>query len=327
MCICKKSGKHFAVFFTLVLLIASSFNLTVSAGTGMKNGELYTLTVLYTNDIHGNVTNLPKYATIVEQVRSEAKNVLLVDSGDLFLRGEFEKYLGLTETEILNKMKYDFWIPGNNDFRVPSGGTTEQGNKQLQDIIKNASFKGICANVTMKESGKYIDNIQPYNITEINGVKVGIIGITSMKPQVRNWTEVSDKLFIEGDEALKKIAPEVAKNSDVVLVMSHAGLSVDLKMATDENISAIIGGDDHFKLAEPLHSTYLGKKSTPITQAGGEDFHYLGRLDLTYEYKDGKLVLSYYNGYLYDVDKVQPNKEVENIIQKYRDEMKPVKAA
>ncbi len=324
----KQTGKkHVALFFALVLLIVSSLNMTVLAGTGMKNGDKYTLTILHTNDIHGNVKNLPKYATVVEQVRSQAKNVLLVDSGDLFLRGEFEKNLGLTETEILNKMNYDYWIPGNNDFRVPSGGTTRQGNKQIQDIIKKASFKGLCANVTMKDSGKYIDNIEPYSVAEINGVKVGIIGITSMKPQDRKWTEVADKVFTAGDETLEKIAPEVAEKSDVVLVLSHAGLAVDLKMSSNKNISAIIGGDDHYKLAEPLHYTYAGEKSTPITQAGGEDFHYLGRLDLTFEYKDGKLVLVDYNGYLYDVEKVHPNKDVELIIEKYREELKTAKAA
>ena len=57
---------------------------TSAFAQNLDDSEFYTLTLLTTNDIHGHVNQLPQYSTIVNQVRSEAKNVLLLDGGDLF---------------------------------------------------------------------------------------------------------------------------------------------------------------------------------------------------------------------------------------------------
>ena len=53
----------------------------------MKKQALFKLTVLHTNDIHGNIDSLPQYSTVVNEIRKKEKNVLLLDSGDIFLRG------------------------------------------------------------------------------------------------------------------------------------------------------------------------------------------------------------------------------------------------
>jgi 5'-nucleotidase len=60
----------------------------------------------------------------------------------------------------------------------------------------------------------------------------------------------------------------------------------------------------------------------PITQAGGEQEHYLGRLNLTFEVVDGKMILVESNGFLYDVTNVPADPEIQAMIDDYRAELK-----
>lgn len=310
--------KKFVQAMAVCMVVASVIPSTAMAAT-VPEGELYTLTIMHTNDIHGHVENLPEYATVVNQVRAEAKNVILVDGGDIFLRGEFAEFQGETEMEILNAMGYDAWVPGNNDFRIgPNGGTIVQGNKQLQDRIGQSNFATLCANVTMKDGGGFIDNVAPYTIKDVNGVKVGIIGVTSLKPQLRSWVENSDKVFESGDTTVSNMIAEVDAKSDIEVVLSHAGIAVDLNIAKISGVDAVLGADDHYLLNEPIYMTNKGQKTTPITQNGGEENHFLGRLDLVFKNQDGQMILVDFTGQVYDLDLVKEDPTVRGIIEKYR---------
>lgn len=311
--------KKLACVFAMGILISTSVIQTTYAAESDEN-NMFTLTLMHTNDIHGNVDNLPKYSTIINEVRSSAKNVLVVDGGDLFLRGEFQEQQGLVETEILNSIGYDAWVPGNNDFRVPpSGGTIDDGNKQLKAITDKAEFDAVCANVTMKDTKQYVKDIPPYVIKDVNGVKVGIIGVTSLKPQTRQWTEVSDKIFEDGDLAVSRIVEELKGKTDVNIVLSHTGLATDLKTASIEGVDAVLGADDHYYISEPMyHTDGKGNKSTPITQNGGEENQHLGRLDLVFEKSADGYELVDFNGHLYDLNLTKADSKIQSIIDKYR---------
>lgn len=322
MSLLKKSMNVF-----LAGIMVAGMMTTTALAAPVKEGEIYTLTILHTNDIHGNVDNLPKYKTVIDQVRSEAKNVMLLDGGDIFLRGEFGEFQGMAEMEMLNAMGYDAWVLGNNDFRIgPNGGTIEEGNKQLQDLITKAEFPTLCANVTMKDDGTLIDNVDPYTVLNVNGVNVGILGVTSLKPQNRKWVENSDKVFESGDVTAEKMFKEVESKSDVQVVLSHTGIALDLNMAKIEGVDAVLGADDHYLINEPIYMTNQGQKTTPITQNGGEENHFLGRLDLTFTTENGKMKLVDFDGYLYDLSLVKGDGEIQKIIDKYR-AMKTDKAA
>ncbi|MGL5904412.1 MAG: hypothetical protein ACRCZO_17140, partial [Cetobacterium sp.] len=68
-------------------------------------------------------------------------------------------------------------------------------------------------------------------------------------------------------------------------------------------------------------------KTTPITQAGGEAEHYLGRLDLTYIYTNGAWNLHDFKGQLYDTKNIKEDKNIKEIIEKYRSLKSTKKAA
>lgn len=197
-------------------------------------------------------------------------------------------------------MGYDAWVLGNNDFRIPpEGGTIEEGNEQLQALIELAEFPTLCANVTMKETGEYIDNVLPYTIKEVGGLKIGIIGVISLKPQ-----------------------------TDINIVLSHTGLAIDTKIANIDGVSAVMGADDHYIITNPIY--YPGNdnfKSTPIVQNGGEQDQYLGRLDLEYELVDGTWTLKDFSGSLYDLEGVEGNEEIQSMIDEYRAQQETEAAA
>jgi 5'-nucleotidase len=85
-------------------------------------------------------------------------------------------------------------------------------------------------------------------------------------------------------------------------------------------VSAIISADNHVRLNRP-ETIQDGDVTIPIVQAGGENDHYLGRLDLTFADIDGVWVLWEYSGRLLSVDGVPPDAEIQRIIDNYWAEM------
>ncbi len=308
---------------------------TAVAEEKLKKGEKFELTILQTNDFHGHLddivtlvdgtvhhNSIAKYATIIENVRNEEENLLLVDGGDVFLRGEFQAGQGELETSLLKALDYDAMVRGNNDFRVyPAGeGTQKSRYEQLKNYHRNVNFPILTGNVIDRETGKYIQNVKPWKSFSFNGVKVGMIGLTSMKPEIRGWNDVADLDFIEPVEALNELLPEVSEKSDINIVLSHAGNTEDHKLAQVPGVSAVIGADTH-KVIETPEYEFNGEVMVPITQAGGEQEHYLGRLDLTFEVVDGKMTLVESDGFLYDVTNVRADPEIQEIIDEYRSEL------
>ncbi|MCL1875959.1 MAG: metallophosphoesterase [Synergistaceae bacterium] len=319
--------RNFKTRFTplslLLVSIAFASSIPLNADASQLNeGERYTLTIMHTNDIHGRVDNLPKYSTIIKDTKKNTSlNILVLDGGDIFLRGEFQTLQGIPEIEMMNVMGYDALSCGNNDFRVPpAGGTPIDGNNQLKALSETAKFPILSANVKMKDGSQYSEFLKPYIVKEIRGVKVGIIGITSLKPQDRGWAEVSDKVFESGEITLRNIIETVRREADVVIVLSHAGLAVDLSMAGISGISAVIGADDHLVMPKPIFYTNgNGEKGIPIVQNGGEIEHYLRRLDLTFQKTGSIMKLVDYDSRFYNnIESIKEDIDVRNIIDEYR---------
>jgi len=77
-------------------------------------------------------------------------------------------------------------------------------------------------------------------------------------------------------------------------------------------VSAVISGHDHFPL-ENIKNAY----NIPITQGGGEEKHYLSRLDLYFEYIDGEWTLIDFDSVLYSADGVSKDMELQRMIDAF----------
>ena len=312
----KKYIRKKAILAAAVMMVSSLSMTAMAEEAQPQEGDSYELTILHNNDVHGRMECLPQFKTLIDEAREETDHLLVLNGGDIFLRGPLQEQQGIPEMTVLNEMGYDAWVPGNNDFRIPpEGGDTEEGNEQIQNLIELANCPTLCANVTMKDTGELIDGVEPYIIKEVGGLDIGIIGVTSLKPQDRGWEEVSDKVFEGGELTVTNLMEEVAPQTDINIVLSHTGLAVDTKTCWVEGVSAVVGADDHFVISEPLYTpTESGIKTTPIVQAGGEHEQYLGRLDLEYTYTEGAWALTDFDGSLYDLEGVEPDQEIQELI-------------
>jgi len=286
-----------------LLLFSLVFGLG-ACGLQPADPPTYELTILATNDLHGHIDTLPEYLTIINEVRDACEHVLLLDAGDAFRRGPYEEYQGSVEIALFNQMGHNAMALGNNEFKVPNSpdstgwaGTLEESDAQIADIIRWAEFPILCGNVTLKDTGAYIEGAQPYVIEEVGALRIGIIGVTHMQPAENKLEMAVDKSFVRGDRAVKQLLPEVQAQSDIQIVLSHAGFYTDKKM---KNVSAVIGGHDHSKL-----ENFKNRYGVPVTQGGGEDDHCLVRLDLTFALIGGAWVLQTSKDQLHVAEGVQ----------------------
>lgn len=309
------------ILYFLAVVIVMSFVNPAGALAASGQPQVFDLTIIHTNDFHDyEPYALARKASIIKDIRAEKKNVLLIDGGDLSIRGPYHKvFYGELEMAVLNALKYDAWELGNNEFKAhPDQGVTDE---KLYNLINQATFPTLCANVTTKE-GNYLPGVQPYIVKEIAGMNIGVIGVTSNK--VKKYPQASNKIVEDAVTTLKRLMPEVRNESDVQIVLSHAGLAGDLQIdkdLADSGISFIIGADDHFVIPQPIYRS----GGIPITQAGGEDNIFLGRLDLTYENQNGKWVLKSHKGMLYPInDKVPMDPEIKNIVDGFLSKAKKI---
>ena len=311
--------------------------LAAPGGNGAKlaEGRTFRLTILQTNDLHGHLqevvetadgrrheNNVAKYATIIDQVRAEEENVLVVDGGDLFLRGEFEQFQGALETEILKEIGYAATVIGNNDFRVfPAGeGTAESSYEQLKDYQRTLNFPILCGNVVYEETGKLLPFAKGSITENFQGVKVAVVGVTSMKPEARGWADVDGLDFIDPVEALEGgLLADASEKAHVNVILSHAGNPDDHRIAKVGGVDVVLGADTHKIIRTPETEVNADGNVVPITQGGGEQEHYLTRLDLEFVVTGGEYVLDSFDGYLYeDLSGVEEDPRVVAIIEKYR---------
>ncbi|HWR06662.1 hypothetical protein, partial [Sporomusa sp.] len=243
----------------------------------------------------------------------EAQNVLLVDAGDIFVRGPYHKvFYGELEMAVFNALNYDVWELGNNEFK----GHPDQSvaDEKMYNLIKQAKFPTLCANIKNNDDS-YLPGVKPYIIKSVNGITVGIIGVSSMK--VKGYPQASNKIVEDPLLTVKTLLPKVKEESNIQLLLSHAGLAADVQMdmkLAGSGLSLIIGADDHYVIKQPIYRS----GGIPIVQAGGEDNIYLGRIDLKYENKNGTWVLVSHSGRLYPIDdKVPMDPEIRRIVDQY----------
>ena len=299
----------------------------------IKDSSFY-LTLIHTNDLHGRVggitngtdgrqdgTGMPQYSTIIKEIRANTKNNLLLDAGDIFLRGPYEVFQGKMEIDMLNTVGTQAWVLGNNEFRSPNinginnntvgtAGSLENVDKQVNTLIRRADFPTLCANVTVNSTGDYIEGTEPYIIKIIDGVRVAILGVTSTKPAIRNWESASNKTFESAEITVQKLLPELRSKSDVVVVLSHAGIDVD-RLIT--GVDAIISADTHLFMDEPE-----APNGVPIYQVGGEQSNHLGKFSLNFTLNnEDRFDLSGYNGVSFTGEGYAADSAIEEIINNY----------
>jgi 5'-nucleotidase len=296
-------------------LVALLAGCTVTRDNPNLVGQDIRLTFIHTSDIHSRLFpynaqanrfdegyglrndlapfgGAARMAEVVKGIRATSARSLWLDSGDSFQGAPvFNMFHGEVELRSLSLMGMDAAVVGNHEFDLGS-------ENLFQQIANWAQFPLLAANYEWEDPvdptrRSLRDVVQPYVIFDLDGLKVGVIGMG-------NWSSMTG--ILEGgnslgirprddaqvvDEFVRLLRPVV----DVVVVLSHLGLDEDEGLGShqveDENealplegVDVVLGGHLHIVLNPPksIPNDELGHST--VMAHSGAFAKYVGRLDV-----------------------------------------------
>jgi 5'-nucleotidase len=266
--------------------------------SSFKSESVEHLTILHTNDVHSYIDPFPadhprnpnmggvsKRASIIEKIRLENPNVLLLDAGDIFQGTPyFNYYGGELEFKLMSMMKYDATTIGNHDF--------DNGLEGIVAQMPHASFEFISSNYDFKNT--VMDGyVKPYKIFNKGNIKIGVFGLgieLSGLVDKKNYKETVYNNPVETAQEMVRILKQ-EKKCDLIICLSHLGYKYntepdkicDLKLAAlTKDIDLIIGGHTHTFLDKPTIVKNLEQKEVLVNQVGCYGIN-LGRIDFYFD--------------------------------------------
>jgi S-sulfosulfanyl-L-cysteine sulfohydrolase len=237
---------------------------------------------------YGKVGGFAHLKTLVDKVRGSRPGSLLLDGGDTW-QGSATALWSNAQDMV------DACIALGVDVMTPHWEMT-YGAERVMEIVnkdfKKAGVDFVAQNVVTNDFGDQV--FKPYVIREMNGVKVAIVGqafpytpIANPRYMVPDWS-----FGIRDDGMQKWVDDARAKGAKVVVVLSHNGMDVDIKMASRvTGIDAIFGGHTHDGVPQPIQ--IKNAKGTTLVTNAGSNGKFLGVMD--FDVKNGKVTGWKYN--------------------------------
>ncbi|MCZ2414725.1 MAG: thiosulfohydrolase SoxB, partial [Burkholderiales bacterium] len=230
---------------------------------------------------YGKVGGFAHLATLVRQLKASRPGALLLDGGDTWQGSATALWSkGQDMVDACKLLGVDV-MTGHWEFTL--------GAKRVEEIVAK-DLEGrvdfVAQNVRTTDFEDPV--FASHTVREINGVPVAIIGQAFPYTPIANPRHlVPDWSFGIQDERLQKIVDEVrARGAQVVVLLSHNGMDVDLKLATRvAGIDAILGGHTHDGVPQPVPIRNAGGV-TLVTNAGSNG-KFLGVLD--FDVRGGKV--------------------------------------
>jgi sulfur-oxidizing protein SoxB len=230
---------------------------------------------------YGRVGGFAHLATLVRQLRANRPGALLLDGGDTWQGSATALWTkGQDMVDACKLLGVDMMAP-HWEFTL--------GHERVTQIVEN-DFKGriefLAQNVKTADFGDPV--FAPYALREMNGVKVAVVGQAFPYTPIANprWMMPDWSFGIQDDNMQKVVDEARSKGAQVVVVLSHNGMDVDLKMASRvTGIDAILGGHTHDGVPQPV-KVKNAKGVTLVTNAGSNG-KFLGVLD--FDVRNGKV--------------------------------------
>ncbi len=286
--------------------------------------------VLTFNDFHGRLeangaaAGAAVLGGLAEALRAANPNTLVVSGGDSIGASTFTSFIQQDEPtlDVLNAMELDLSVFGNHEF--------DQGRADVDDrVIPNSDFPYIGANIY--EKGTKTPAYQEYEVIEVDGVRVGFVGVlTESMPSLVSPDGIASLDFGDMTEAAVRVADQLrdgeAANgeADVVILISHEGSAAgtvadatsasqfgDLINGVLGKVDAVVSGHTHqeYDLEIPVPGT---DDVMPLIQSGqyGESY---GLLELSVD-PQSKDLLSISAGTAKLPGAAQPDPEIAAIV-------------
>ncbi len=267
----------------------------------LAKSEMVKITILHTNDVHSHIDpfpdNDPKFpglggivrrSALIKKIKSEEKNVLLLDAGDLFQGTPyFNMYGGELELKLMSMMQYDASTIGNHDLDNGLEGLTKQ--------LPYANFPFLSCNYDFSDTpmeGKTL----PYKVFIKDEIKIGVFGLGVELDGLVDKKNYGNTVYLNPVQKAAESAFHLKniEKCDLIICLSHIGFSSNGKKINDvdlakqsKNIDIIIGGHSHTFLEKPIPYKNSDGKEVLVAQVGWAGIR-LGRIDYIFEKKSKK---------------------------------------
>ncbi|HDS30554.1 MAG TPA: multifunctional 2',3'-cyclic-nucleotide 2'-phosphodiesterase/5'-nucleotidase/3'-nucleotidase, partial [Firmicutes bacterium] len=246
--------------------------------------NLFTLTVLHTNDTHARIMDFNKHgttcnddergedkcfggvarrATEIKRIRAEEPNMLLVDAGDQFQGTLFyTQYKGKEAKTFMNMLGYDAMTSGNHEF--------DDGPEILSEFIKGINFPFVVSNIDVEDEPLLRGLIKPWAITDKGGRKIGIIGLTT--EDTGTVAKPGPNVYFDEVEASAQRAVDALAEwgVNIIIALSHNGYNRDMEIAAAvTGIDILVGGHTHTFLSN-THPDAEGPYPTIVESPSGD---------------------------------------------------------
>ncbi len=287
-----------------------SLNATDSGiGSTVDSLETKDLTVLFTHDVHSNLTAFARAKTVINQIKKTIPEPLLLDGGDFSMGTLYQTVFQTEALELraMGRVGYDVVAIGNHEFDYRLEGLTnmlnvakKSGDSLPKVLLSNVDWsRSLPPTPTSSKSAssgaygpltgaaiEFYDALlqyhdQPYVILERNGLNIAVFSL--MGREADSYAPLSGLSFTDYLEKAKVIVDTIKTNekADVIVCLSHSGTERNEKKSEDHilaktvsDIDVIISGHSHTLYRQPIQ---VG--NTVIVSVGSNGKR-LGRLDL-----------------------------------------------
>ncbi|MEK7306048.1 MAG: 5'-nucleotidase C-terminal domain-containing protein [Nitrospirota bacterium] len=276
----------FILISSISILSLSSYAFGTSIDQGLKSSvnltilhlnDVYQISPVETREIAGDGTTritmmggLSRLKTLIDNIRKGSEDLLIIHAGDMISPSILSWKAGLKGRHmihLLNLIGLDMATFGNHEF--------DFGCMELEKRVSESRFTWISSNIDFPpDSAVFKGGIKPFEIKEINGIKIGFFGLTVGRgdiecPQYNGRIHFNDPIEIAG----KTVSLLKNAGAEVIIGVTHLTLPVDQCIAKrNPEIDLILGGHEH----EPINANVNGSMITKT----GSDARYLGKVRL-----------------------------------------------
>lgn len=286
--------KRVYLLFSLLLLAAMQ-----------TQAQRKTVQVLALNDMHAYLDRAAALGGVIDSLRALNPNLLVLSAGDNRTGNpvnDMYEEPSRPMTEVMNAFGVNASALGNHEFDAKISGFKKQAER--------SNFPYLCANVTVPDSMGF--KLDPYKIFEVDGVKVGVIGILQINQRgIPDCLadNVTGLIWSDPQKAAEKYADIVRKQCEIEILLSHNGIDQDKISAQNlPMLDAILGGHTHTLV--PANTFVNG---VLITQSKNK-MQYCTLVDFVVE--DGK-VISKSSKLISVLETTQHSQKLEDIVAEY----------
>ena len=320
----------------LVLLLALTLSMAVlpvaTLGTVQaEEGKDFTLTIIHTNDVHAHYEPFDssggscdadeecwggsaRTAGMIDKIRGEGGNVLLVDAGDQF-QGTlfFNQYKGQDARELMNDIGYQVMTLGNHEF--------DSGPDVLTAFVEQVQFPIVSANLEIAPDMALAPLVKPWLVLEVGGEKVGVFGLITEELASLSSPGPNIKTTNAVEAAKKAIAALEEQGVNKIIALTHIGYLADQDLVSKvDGIDVVVGGHSHTLLSNtdaaasgPYPTVVKSPNGQPVlVVTGGAYAKNLGDLQVTFD--SAGIVQSWDGGPIPLDDNVAANTAIAEVV-------------